>query len=255
MGAHKNLTGADLHEPKGVENASSGMVYVADGAGSGVWTLGSDLLTEAAWTAGDVKVRVSSTVPTGWVALDDRTIGDASSNASNRANADTEDLFTVIWNELTNSVAPVYTSAGVATTRGASAAADFAAHKRIALPRVLGRGLGLTRTGFTGSGLTVRGVGEYTGTETVTLVRANLPNITFQGTTSGSLSTGAAAPNSIGETAAAGATQNGLWRGGTTNGGTGNTTGSLDVVVSTAGSDTPVANVGPIVFLNGIIKL
>lgn len=34
---HRNLTGAQLHEPKGVENASEGTVYVADGAGSGTW--------------------------------------------------------------------------------------------------------------------------------------------------------------------------------------------------------------------------
>lgn len=34
---HRELTGADLHEPKGVATASSGEVYVADGAGSGNW--------------------------------------------------------------------------------------------------------------------------------------------------------------------------------------------------------------------------
>jgi hypothetical protein len=35
--AHKNLTGADLHEPKGVAAATADHVYVADGAGSGTW--------------------------------------------------------------------------------------------------------------------------------------------------------------------------------------------------------------------------
>ena len=34
---HKDITGSDNHEPKGVESASSGEVYVADGAGSGSW--------------------------------------------------------------------------------------------------------------------------------------------------------------------------------------------------------------------------
>lgn len=38
MVEHRNLTGASLHEPKGVENANSGEVYVANGLGSGVWT-------------------------------------------------------------------------------------------------------------------------------------------------------------------------------------------------------------------------
>jgi hypothetical protein len=37
-GLHKDLTGAHLHEPKGVDSATSGQVYIADGAGSGVWT-------------------------------------------------------------------------------------------------------------------------------------------------------------------------------------------------------------------------
>lgn len=37
MPAHRNLTGADLHEPKGVATASAGTVYVANGSGSGSW--------------------------------------------------------------------------------------------------------------------------------------------------------------------------------------------------------------------------
>lgn len=39
--AHKDLTGAALHEPKGVDAAGSGTVYTADGAGSGNWTTAS----------------------------------------------------------------------------------------------------------------------------------------------------------------------------------------------------------------------
>lgn len=35
--AHASLTGSSLHEPKGVAAATSNTVYVADGAGSGVW--------------------------------------------------------------------------------------------------------------------------------------------------------------------------------------------------------------------------
>lgn len=34
---HKEIPDAYLHEPKGVASASSGQVYVADGAGSGSW--------------------------------------------------------------------------------------------------------------------------------------------------------------------------------------------------------------------------
>jgi len=34
---HKDITGADLHEPKGASSASAGEIFVADGAGSGSW--------------------------------------------------------------------------------------------------------------------------------------------------------------------------------------------------------------------------
>ena len=34
---HSTITGADNHEPKGVESATSGQVYVANGSGSGAW--------------------------------------------------------------------------------------------------------------------------------------------------------------------------------------------------------------------------
>ncbi len=35
---HRELSGAALHEPKGVASATIGQVYVADGAGSGDWS-------------------------------------------------------------------------------------------------------------------------------------------------------------------------------------------------------------------------
>jgi hypothetical protein len=35
---HADLSGDQLHEPKGVETATAGEVYVADGFGSGNWT-------------------------------------------------------------------------------------------------------------------------------------------------------------------------------------------------------------------------
>lgn len=38
MAEHRSLTGASLHEPKGVETASNGQVYTANGSGSGAWT-------------------------------------------------------------------------------------------------------------------------------------------------------------------------------------------------------------------------
>lgn len=37
MSLHSTITGAENHEPKGVESASSDTVYVSNGSGSGVW--------------------------------------------------------------------------------------------------------------------------------------------------------------------------------------------------------------------------
>ncbi len=37
MALHKDLTGTDLHEPKGAAAAAANYLYVANGAGSGTW--------------------------------------------------------------------------------------------------------------------------------------------------------------------------------------------------------------------------
>lgn len=71
------------------------------------------------------------TAPVGWVKEDGGTIGNATSGAVSRANADTEALFTHLWNNFTNAELPIYTSSGAVSARGASAAADFAANKRL----------------------------------------------------------------------------------------------------------------------------
>lgn len=39
MVEHASLSGSQLHEPKGAASAASGAVYIADGAGSGSWTV------------------------------------------------------------------------------------------------------------------------------------------------------------------------------------------------------------------------
>ena len=67
--------------------------------------------------------------PAGFVLLAGKTIGDASSGATARANADCVNLFTLLWNITANAQCPV-TPGG----HGASAAADWAAHKALKLP-------------------------------------------------------------------------------------------------------------------------
>lgn len=70
-----------------------------------------------------------------WVRLNGKTIGNASSGGTERANADTANLFAYLWNNVPDTYAPV--SSG----RGASAAADYAANKIITLPSARGRPL------------------------------------------------------------------------------------------------------------------
>lgn len=76
---------------------------------------------------------LGTTAPTGWVRGNGRTIGNASSSATERANADTEDLFTFLWTNFADA------QCAVSTGRGASAAADYAANKTIRLPDLRGR--------------------------------------------------------------------------------------------------------------------
>jgi microcystin-dependent protein len=68
----------------------------------------------------------------GFVRANGRTIGSGVSGASERANADTEDLYTRLYNALSNTVCPV------STGRGSNAAADFAANKTLGLPDLRG---------------------------------------------------------------------------------------------------------------------
>lgn len=83
----------------------------------------------------------SSTVPNGFVACNANTIGNASSNGTNRANADTLLAYRSIWLAFSNTACPIFTSAGSPTTRGANPDADFAANKALSTPDMRGRGL------------------------------------------------------------------------------------------------------------------
>ena len=86
---------------------------------------------------GCVDAFARSTAPTGWLAANGSTIGSTASSATN-ASADYSALFTVLWDNWTNTDLPILDSAGAASTRGASAAADFAANKRLPLPDLRG---------------------------------------------------------------------------------------------------------------------
>jgi len=114
---------------------------------------------------GDVLPTYDDTAPSGWLMMADQTIGNTSSGAT-YANALAENLYVLLWNKVSNSWAPV--TGG----RGANAAADWAAQKPMALPKVLGRALAAAGAG---SGLTSRALGGFIGAETHTLLTEEMP--------------------------------------------------------------------------------
>lgn len=127
------------------------------------------IVAAGGFTTGDVKLTLKATADAGWIMCNDGTIGSASSGATTRANADTEALYTLLWNNVSN------TYAAVTGGRGASAAADFAANKPLALTKMLGRALALSGTGAT---LTARSLGQTVGAETHTLSVGEMPSHT-----------------------------------------------------------------------------
>lgn len=120
----------------------------------------------ANWSTGDVKLTLKTVADTGWVLFNDGTIGNAASGATTRANADTVALFTLLWNNTADA------QCAVSGGRGASAAADYAANKTIALPKALGRALAVYGTG---AGLSARVLAQIVGTETHVLSLGELP--------------------------------------------------------------------------------
>lgn len=115
----KNLLEAFAGDNLTVVGASSG------GGGGGT----VDPTTIAA--TGDVKVVYGTGPITGWVRLNGRTIGSATSGATERANSDVLALFTYLWTTDAN--------LAVSGGRGANAAADWAANKTVTTPDMRGR--------------------------------------------------------------------------------------------------------------------
>lgn len=70
--------------------------------------------------------------PPNTVSANGLTVGNGSSNATGRANADTYWLFVRLWTDCTNVICQLYNSSGGAISRGASANADWAANNAIA---------------------------------------------------------------------------------------------------------------------------
>lgn len=161
---------------------AAGDCFEAESLGSGNWVVrnyqkadGTSVVAASSFITGMVISFDGASAPSGWIFSDGRTIGDASSGATNRANADCQALFTQYWNSYTNTECPV--SGG----RGASAAADWAAHKTLTVIDRRGRvdagkdnmgGTTASRLTAGGSGITGTTLGAAGGAESVTLTAA-----------------------------------------------------------------------------------
>jgi hypothetical protein len=89
---------------------------------------GAGVDANAIFQTGDIIVAGKNGTRAGFVRLNGRTMGNAASGGTERANADTSALFAYIWNNYADG------QAAVSGGRGATAVADYAANKTIALP-------------------------------------------------------------------------------------------------------------------------
>lgn len=109
----------------------SSRVYGTNSSGVKGW---QSLPSQAdGFTTGDIKLKYGDSEEAGYVRCNGRTMGSASSGATERANADTEVLFKYLWNTDPN--------LSVSGGRGVSANSDWSANKRITLPDAKSRSL------------------------------------------------------------------------------------------------------------------
>lgn len=119
-----------------ITTAAGGVIFDQDNianplpasAGGGGGTPANQL-----FTTGQIISALSSATMDGFVRMNGRTIGSASSSATERANDDAEDLFLYLCNNLDDTIAVM------GGGRGANCAADWAANKAIVVPSMQGR--------------------------------------------------------------------------------------------------------------------
>lgn len=207
---------------------------------------------------GDFKQAYGTSVLSGFVRCNGRTIGNATSGATERANADTSALFAFLWQNDPN--------LAVSGGRGANAAADYAASKTIALPDCRGRviaGLAdmgnsaaswLTSTYFGATPTTLGAVSATT--DHTALATANLPPYT----PSGSVSTVVASTATQIQSTSNGG--QGAFATNSVAGAIGNLAGILGITLSSSftgtaqgGTSAPFSNIPPTILTTIYIKL
>jgi hypothetical protein len=230
------------------------LVVGPSGGGGG----GGSVDTTAILNTGDFKLVYNTGTLSGFVRCNGRTIGNATSGATERANSDTSALFSFLWAADSN--------LSVSGGRGADAATDFAANKTIALPDC--RNVAMAGLGDMGnsdralfSGVTFNSgnsttLGSYIGAGTRTLVTANLPPYTPSGTIA------AAFPTTVAGNTPFTFTNGGccVGLGGTATGGTSQNIAGLNIPstftgTAQGGTSTPVATVQPTLLVTVYIKL
>lgn len=164
-----------LTDRSGVQQLVADNVLVV-GASSGSGAGGVVDPTTVA-TTGDIKARYGVGTLSGWVRANGRSIGSATSGATERANADTQSLYEYLWGADAN--------LSVSSGRGASANADWTANKTIALPDWRGRAIaGLDDMGNTAAsrltssyfGTNATVLGAAGGAEKQTLTTEHMPS-------------------------------------------------------------------------------
>lgn len=164
-----------LTDSAGVQQlVADNVLVVGPSSGSGG---GGSVDATTVLATGDIKVKYGTGTLSGFVRANGRTIGSASSGATERANADAQSLFEYLWGADAN--------LSVSSGRGASANADWTANKTIALPDWRGRAIaGLDDMGNTAAsrltasyfGATATVLGAAGGTESHTLTQAQMPS-------------------------------------------------------------------------------
>lgn len=134
-------------------------------AGQFLGVSGSDIAwlspASSVWETGDIRLSFRSTTSlSGWVKVNDGSIGETGSGATTRANDDTLDLYVEMYTTFDNTLCPV--SGGRSGSNAAAAQADFAAGKTLTLTKMLGRALVVAGLG---AGLTNRVLGSNFGNE------------------------------------------------------------------------------------------
>jgi microcystin-dependent protein len=163
--------------------AADGLLVVGPSSGGGG---GGSVDATAILATGDTKARYGTGTISGFVRANGRTLGSATSGATERANADAQALFEYLWTTDANLT--------VSTGRGATANADWLANKTITLPDMRGRVMaGMDDMGATAAarlnifGATVLGAAGGAQTNTLT-TSTQLPAHTHTVTPTGSVS-------------------------------------------------------------------